>query len=868
MEKIPMEPSEHFHQRIESIATELVLLDSSDPRACTQVYDMLESLGEEPSATDRIRRLAKQAAEIARRLVFGEYNPPETGTKELEDLISLMQTLEEDGEIHDSNVGEETEASASESARQQLLEEFLGRQKGALDRFEKKLQELGQGNPTALATLLHIIATWLEESALLDLPEIMAYLQGIQAQVLQAMENDPLGPVEMLRHVQSDMGELLSRLKIPEEFRSASEADSAQEVKATAQPSSLDLGQADSPTEAPPSASPAGADRQRLTLPSDIDTTLASEFQTEALEHIQNAEVALLNLESNPEDKESVNIVFRAFHTIKGVASFLGLEYLMNLAHSAETLLDHVRKGKLALAEVYADLAFEALDGLKSLIEDLQNSIARGHAIPFPNYEHLLHNLDHYEQMSTSEAQPLVGETARLGEILVESGATSLKAVEEAANQQVLGERRPLGEILVREGSASAKDVAKALHKQKTQAVSMALATQETEGTVKMSTTRLDSLVNMVGELVIAQAMVNQDELVRSSASQNLNRKVTQLSKISRSLQELALSMRMVSVKATFQKVARQVRDLARKSGKEIVLTLEGEETELDRNMVEVIADPLIHLIRNAVDHGIESPEERQRLGKPAAGQILLRAMHEGGGVVISLQDDGRGLDLERIRRKAIERGLVPADAVLSEAEIHRLIFQPGFSTAELVTDVSGRGVGMDVVRSNIEKLRGKVEIQSTPQEGAIFTLRLPLTLAIIDGMVVRVGRGHYIIPTIMITESLRPSRDSIISVTQKGEAILLRGNLIPLYRLYHLFGVSDAIRNPEEAILVVAESNAKRCALMVDDIVDQQQVVIKNLGAMFGRVQGVSGGTIMGDGLVSLILDIEGVMSAATSSS
>jgi two-component system chemotaxis sensor kinase CheA len=358
--------------------------------------------------------------------------------------------------------------------------------------------------------------------------------------------------------------------------------------------------------------------------------------------------------------------------------------------------------------------------------------------------------------------------------------------------------------------------------------------------------------------------MVSQDPIIQSNTSQRLVRNVAQLAKITRSLQELALSMRMVSVKGSFQKMARLVRDLARKSNKEIEFETDGEDTELDRNMVEAIADPLVHMVRNAVDHGVEPPADRAAAGKSRQGHVKLSAAHEGGSVVITLKDDGRGLNVDKILKKAIERGLVTANDNLTESEIFQLIFLPGFSTAEKVTDVSGRGVGMDVVRTNIEALRGNVDISSQLGVGTVFRVRLPLTLAIIDGMVVRAGEERFIVPTIAITESVQAEEKKITVVQGRSELINLRGDLVPICRLNRLFRIQKAIEDLQSGILVVVESKGRRAALLVDELMGQQQVVIKSLGSVFSKVKGISGGAILGDGRVNLILDVDGLIEAA----
>jgi two-component system chemotaxis sensor kinase CheA len=325
--------------------------------------------------------------------------------------------------------------------------------------------------------------------------------------------------------------------------------------------------------------------------------------------------------------------------------------------------------------------------------------------------------------------------------------------------------------------------------------------------------------------------------------------------------------MRMVPVRGAFQKMTRLVRDLATSGGKQIQFLLEGEETELDRNMVEKLGDPLVHMIRNSVDHGIESQDERMARGKPAQGTIRLSAAHQRGGIVIRLSDDGKGLDPARIRAKAIERGLIRGDVEMDASEIVSLIFLPGFSTADAVTDLSGRGVGMDVVRSNIEGLSGKIEVQSVLGEGTTFTLLLPLTLAIIDGMLVGVGDDRYIIPTLSIRESFRPQPGMVSTIQGRGEVVSVRGRQTPLLRLGRYLGRPARATNLEDAIIVVVESGDAARGLVVDELLGKQEVVIKSLGQTFRHQNLLAGSAVLGDGSVGLILDVDTLVKTPTHS-
>jgi two-component system chemotaxis sensor kinase CheA len=320
----------------------------------------------------------------------------------------------------------------------------------------------------------------------------------------------------------------------------------------------------------------------------------------------------------------------------------------------------------------------------------------------------------------------------------------------------------------------------------------------------------------------------------------------------------------MIPIKQTFQKMERLARDLARDFGKKVQFVTSGEETELDRTVVEEIGDPLVHMVRNALDHGLETTAARVTAGKPEAGTIHLKAYHQGSNIVIELQDDGRGIDPDKIYKKAVEKGIVAAGETLSRDETLALIFAPGFSTAEKVTSVSGRGVGMDVVKRNIEKLRGKIEITSEVGHGSTFKIKLPLTMAIIDGLVVRVGDDRFILPSTSVQRALRPAKEAISTVHGEGEVLDLRGRLVPIHRLHRRFGIQHQADNPWDGIVVIVEHSGKVSALLVDEMVSKQEVVIKNLGAFMQSLPGVSGGAILGDGNIALILDPATLLQAA----
>ncbi|MCW5777715.1 MAG: chemotaxis protein CheA, partial [Phycisphaeraceae bacterium] len=549
------------------------------------------------------------------------------------------------------------------------------------------------------------------------------------------------------------------------------------------------------------------------------------DFLCEAREHITASEEALLALEHDNGNIELINTVFRAFHTIKGVSGYMGLGPIVSLAHGAEQLLDGARSGTLSLGRDELDLILASCDMMTRLIGVLEGSAAP----------------------PSSEFDSIV------------------RCLASAARGESCAEGRPAPR---HETGGRGQEVSPAaLAEAKPSQVMSASIARRADQTVKVSTSRMDNLVTMVGELVIAQQMVVQDALRLESTDQRLQRTLSHMGKIIRDLQEVSMSLRMVNLKGTFQKMTRLVRDVSQKAGKQIVCETEGEDVELDRNVVEEITDPLVHMIRNACDHGVEPADVRVAAGKGPTGRVTLRAYHSGGAIVIEIEDDGRGLDRARLLAKAKAKGLVPVDAddaSMSDSEVFSLIFQPGFSTAEQVTDISGRGVGMDVVRRNIEALRGKIEIRSILGQGTTFLMRLPLTMAIIDGMVVRVGSQRYVLPTLAIEHSFRPQVGDVYTFAGRGEMVKVRDSMLPIYRLNRVLSLDEGEQEFLRGLFVVLESNDSRCCLLVDEIIGQQQVVIKTLGLGGTSLRGVSGGAILGDGRVALILDVAGIVAEA----
>ncbi len=604
--------------------------------------------------------------------------------------------------------------------------------------------------------------------------------------------------------------------------------------------------------QASPAAPPAGGASPAADFLQDKE--LLSGFIDEAFEHLESIEINVLELEQNPDDQEIINNIFRPFHTIKGVSGFLNLKTINKLAHATENLLDDVRNGKLPMDSDVIDIVLGVGDCLKDMVQNIKEVLEGGperyQETDISAFLARIRQLQEGEAASV-EAAPSVVETPPVATPV--AAAAPVAPARPAARPGAIAtvEPAPVEEEETGQRGGAAADNKGSQRKR-------------LGSSIKVDVEKLDALVNAVGELVIMQSLVRQNPLVAKLADPKLAKDFSQLSRITSDLQRTAMAMRMVPIRQTFDKMIRLVRDLSKKTGKKVDLIMEGAETEIDRNMVDSIYDPLVHMMRNSVDHAIQSPDERSKVGKPATGTVHLRAYQKGGNMVIEIEDDGEGLNTQRIKQKAVSRGLIQAGEALSEHELNNLIFMPGFSTAEKITDVSGRGVGMDVVKKAVEKLRGKVEVHSQPGKGCLFVIRLPLTLAIIDGIIVRVGSERYIIPTIAIQESMRPDRKNYNTVHNRAETLLVRGELIPIIRLYQIFDVqATTYTDPCDAIVVVVENEGRKRALMVDELLGKEEVVIKNLGGM-QDVPGVAGGTILGDGRVGLILDLAGVIASS----
>lgn len=616
-------------------------------------------------------------------------------------------------------------------------------------------------------------------------------------------------------------------------------------------------------------------------------------FFEEAEEHLAALEHLLLTLDVAQPDAEALNGIFRAAHSIKGSSGMFGFDDLTAVTHVLETLLDKVRSGQIALQAQMIDVLLESRDVLAQLLA------AHKHETPDPSIA---------VQATVARLQALIDQQGSALAVVPEDDsfgffddapgapAADTAAAEAAPVEQAWGlfaDEPPVVQPPVADSAygffddapgapssavteqaygffpeapgaplAGAPVVAAVAHDRRSsdrRAAPAAPAADAESSSIRVSVERIDSLINQVGELVITQAMLAQLTSVLDPAEhERIYQALTQLEHNTRELQEAVMSIRMLPISFVFNRFPRLVRDTCGKLGKQVELVLRGEHTELDKGVIEKLTDPLTHIVRNSIDHGIELPAERLAAGKPAMGTVRMSAFHQGGRIVVEISDDGKGLSRERILAKAKEQGM-PVSDDMPDSEVWQLIFMPGFSTAEAVTDLSGRGVGMDVVRRNITSIGGRIDINSVAGQGTHIAIRLPLTLAILDGMIVEVDKVHYVVPLTYIVESLQLKAEHIYSMSGSSSAVIsVRNEYLPLLSLHRLLNLAAEPPPTVGGIVLILEAEGNTFALQVDDLIGQQQVVIKSLEQNFRRVDGITGATIMGDGSVALILDVD----------
>ncbi len=595
---------------------------------------------------------------------------------------------------------------------------------------------------------------------------------------------------------------------------------------------------------------------------------IVESFIVETKEILEKLDVDLVEMEKRPDDNELLNSVFRHFHTIKGTSSFLGLDKLTGVTHKGEDILNKLRKGEISLNSIIMDSLLSAYDKMKSLlnsIEEYQNEDI--------DVDETIKELT--ELIAALENGDVVVEKKKSGKKSSKKPAKSEKIKQNNVeiNSEVVSEiKAELNSDDESEDADDEQDVPQVENKQVSTEKVKQDSLKKVENSIRVDVERLDELLNIVSELVLGRnrlAQVNSEFALENEGtkfSRDLFDVTKQIDIMTNELQLVVMKTRMIRIGKVFNKFPRLVRDLSRDANKQIEIVIKGEETELDKTLIEEINDPLVHLVRNSVDHGIEKPETRIANGKNPVGTLVLSAEHEGNNIIITIEDDGKGIDPEIIKAKVVEKGLISAEKAkdLTRQEILNLIFIPGFSTAEVVTNISGRGVGMDVVKTNITRLRGIINIESTVGVGTKIIIKLPLTLAIIPGMIVKVKEQPIVIPLNTVLEVLRVHRENIYSVNQRP-VIKMRDSVLPLVSVEEvLFGFEENDENKVWQYVVVVGIAEKRYGIKVDGLVGQKEVVIKSLGNYFGKVQGIAGSTIMGDGSVVMIVDVNELLHIA----
>ncbi|KAB8033742.1 chemotaxis protein CheA [Fluviispira multicolorata] len=603
-------------------------------------------------------------------------------------------------------------------------------------------------------------------------------------------------------------------------------------------------------------------------------TELKKSFLIECTFMLEECEEAFMNLESVESKQEELNRIFRLVHSMKGSSGSIGFVHFSHFAHAAEELLCILRvKEELCSTEIIS-LLLAINDRLKNYVLALKQDLnAEPNCIDLVEKINSFVLVNHLPEDSTVQNK---SESANLGFGFFDENLPKKDVQKKQDDQSEMNFDEKFSTYETKVKSEETNSQTQNLNYEIKNNIIAKVnndnpQTQNKSAIVKLSADRIDSVLDLVGELVVVKSQLICNEILCINQDQHLSSLLVLLDKIVRELQEKALSMRMTSIRPLFLKVNRAVRDLSIKLSKPVEFTMSGEETEIDRAVFESLGDPLMHLCRNALDHGIESPNERVLKGKIEVGKINLAAGYQSGRVFIDIEDDGGGIIREKIIKRALQKSLIPnndSHNQMSDAQVYDLLFAPGFSTAEIVSEISGRGVGLDVVKSHIEQVKGNIEIKSKPGEGTRFRLWIPLTTAIADAMKVRVHNDVYALPMENICELLQPDIQSITRLSNKNEVIQVRGNFLPLIRL-RKWVKGEVLSTELEVIegtqtVVVVEERGNQVALLVDEVLGQSQVVIKGLGDVFKHVQGIGGGAILGDGKVGLILDLEGLIASA----
>lgn len=879
---------------LDEISIELMMVDLNDPQAeCQGVMDLVQQF------LDNARTNPQWAGmyEAGKILMLRKKDLSTSDfVKELGTFVSRAQNFMRTGDTgifapsHADAVTNSAAAEVSENLDTEFLVEFIEKHTGMLDEFEAAILEFRlslenwiSGSPewddgirsfqrfakgyihnikgdagsigmTGIEKTCHFIEDLLgEHTPDTILEQLLAFKEWLSAYIRDFAGGNPVkesceafrnrfvemingasltdkpetasAPMQQVTGIAPDANlDLLAELMADDSFKDAIAAD---KDISSLQPSK--------PAQTAPVAPPAEAPSpQHVAYQITGDQEVFQEFLVEAEEHLEIIESTLLD-SGGHYSSEAIAAMFRGIHSIKGASSFYGLKEVTESSHLTENLLDEVRQDRRAFDQGLTELCLQYVDLEKNLLKNAREAFTSGGTL-----------------YTTSQAAEYI---KRLKDY--QSGAPAPASPKPAASVPAKPMSAPVPQPVAKSAPAAQPEAPKEPAKASGEQL-------EVKNYVKVETQRLDLLIDSIGEMCIYSSVLIQRCRELISQDEEVSRISHQVEKFSRDLQNIGMSMRLIPIRGLFQKMSRLVWDTARKMNKDVKFQMEGEDTELDRTIIDKLADPLMHMVRNALDHGVETPEDRVKAGKPKTGCVHLSAEHSAGSIHIKIRDDGRGLDADKLLKKAREKGLVAEGQQLSRQEIFSLIFAPGFSTAAVVTDISGRGVGMDVVKRNIESLRGRVRIDSEIGKGTQFTIELPLTLAIIDGIQVAVGPQSYIIPTLSVVEFIRPAPNMITRALDRGETFHFRGRFLPVFSLSRLFGIPSNFEDSCDGTFIIAETAGEQFALAVDRIDGTISTVIKNLGEMFEQRKGIAGCAVMANGNVALILDIGSLLQLA----
>lgn len=844
-----------MNEQVEQLYRVLKDFTPGDLVGTIEIQEQIQAILEEAPLSPQQKDLIKAIDSYLRAMM--KDGAEEEAVAKIEEFLAQMESLFSPPAPKEEKTSEKEEEKAVDESDLEVLSSFMQESRDHLENIEEKILKLEDGeDPDLVNDIFRSMHTIKGVASFIGLNKIKTLSHSMESVLDKLRDNEIevttdlvdllLSGVDLLNKMLAEL-DILSQ-KVRAEPGTVKTLDSSLEIEDV-------VGKLDAifyQAEEGGTSVTLGEDGQEIFTPEMLE-----KFVSESSDLLDAAEEAILQLEKTPEVLTHIDSAFRNIHTIKGNAGFFGYASIEKLSMDIESVMDTLRKREKKVEQDVITVILESIDAVRKALHHIGQPEGAEASAPGQAGKDI-----------SPEAGPPEGETGSgagasaepdykpLGETLVEMGTVSEEVVEKALQRQ----QRRLGEILVDQGAISKDDLSSALAQQgkKKPGEADQFANYKTiRKDIRVDTEKLDKLFDLMGELITSEAMVIDNPDLEKHDLEGFNTAASNLSKITREMQEITMTIRMIPLEGLFNKMRRLTRDLSRKFNKKINLHIHGAETEMDRNVMEEISDPLVHIIRNSIDHGIESPAIRKEREKEEAGNIWLSAKYEGNEIWITIQDDGGGLKKDKILQKAESQGVLKVDpAAMSDKDIWNLIFEPGFSTADKVSEISGRGVGMDVVKRNIEKLRGKIDISSQEAKGTTIILRIPLTLAIIDGISLKVGKQLFALPINDVIEFYKAASDQLTKTDNQSEVLTLRSEILPVVKLFQVYGLKTEVTTVSEGIIIVAFADGKKAALMADEILGYQQLVVKALPEYMGDMSAISGCSIMGNGDVNLIID------------